>query len=354
MKIRWYFWLVLAIPALSQQQAPLALKDFEPRSMLKVPAHPVERAKFPAIDFHSHLVGGEAEAAIRAMDAANMAVAVNFSGGSGERLRQQIARFTKWPGRVVTFANVDFGAIDDPGFPEQAARQLEQDARAGARGLKIFKSLDRNVKDRAGKLVAVDDPRLDPLWRKAGEMGIPVAIHTSDPDAFFVPTDRFNERWDELQRRPEWSFHGPPFPPKAELLAQRNRVIARHPRTIFVGLHIANHPEDLGEVEQWMDRFPNLNVEVAARLNELGRQPYSARKFFLKFADRILFGIDGAPDEQRYRPYFRFLETYDEYFDYAPRPGQGRWRIYGIGLPDEVLKKVYWSNAARLLKLPSN
>ena len=202
-----------------------------------------------------------------------------------------------------------------------------------------------------GTLLKIDDPRFDPIWKTCGELGLPVIIHTSDPAAFFQPIDHKNERWEELSRHPDWSFFGDQFPAREELLAARNRVIKRHPGTTFIGAHFANSSEDLGTLSKWLNEYPNLVVEFASRINELGRQPYTARKFFIKYQDRILFGTDGPWSELRLSYYWRFLETYDEYFPYSetkPQP-QGMWRIYGIGLPDDVLKKIYHENAIRII-----
>jgi predicted TIM-barrel fold metal-dependent hydrolase len=220
----------------------------------------------------------------------------------------------------------------------------------------VVKTLGLVLRERIteGPLVKIDDPRFDPMWEAAGKLNLPVFIHISDPDAFFTPIDKFNERYEELQHHPDWSFYGKDFPTKKELLAQRNRVIERHRRTTFVCLHVANHPENLDEVSDWLRRYPNMHCEIAARLGELGRQPRRARKFFEDFPDRIMFGTDGTgAGREVYGPYLRFFETLDEYFDYstAPIPTQGRWKIYGIGLPDAILKKVYHNNAARLLGL---
>jgi predicted TIM-barrel fold metal-dependent hydrolase len=201
------------------------------------------------------------------------------------------------------------------------------------------------------------------MWEVCGALGMPVAIHISDPEAFFMPTDRFNERFEELNNHPDWSFYGKDFPSNRELLEARNRVYERHPRTQFISLHFGHGAENLSYVGECMDRFPNMSVELGARIGELGRQPRAARRFFRKFQDRILFGTDAIPDgnetpqqvfvDELYEIYYRFLETEDEYFDYAPAPvpPQGRWRIYGVGLPDSILRKVYHDNAARLLKI---
>jgi len=237
----------------------------------------------------------------------------------------------------------------------------------GAKGLKLTKNLGLYLRERVteGPLVAVDDPRFDPMWETAGALGIPVAIHVSDPDAFFLPTDRFNERYEELWNHPDWSFHGKDFPSKESILEARNRVFARHPRTRFVALHVGNRSEDLDYVESCLDRYPNMHVEIGARIGEIGRQPRAAKRFFERYQDRILFGTDAIPPplgletpqqifgDELYEIYFRFLETADEYFDYAPAPAppQGRWRIYGLELEETILKKVYHNNAARLLGL---
>ena len=357
MKLRCCITVVL-VPIVASAQEPkpgagdLLLKDFAPKSMLRIEEHPVARARFPVIDFHGHLSRARPDQAIRVMDGCNVRMVVNFDGGFGDRFEEQKKRFAKYPGRFVHFARLAWRTIDDPDFSEKAARQLEVDVKAGARGLKISKALGLYVRDKAGKLIAVNDPRLDPVWAKCGELGIPVVIHTADPDAFFLPVDGKNEQYGALVRRPLWSFHGRDFPSKDTLLEQRNDIIARHSKTVFVGLHMANRTENLSEVAALLDGYPNLYVEFGARVNELGRQPYTARKFFLQYQDRILFGLDrNPPSAYHYRVYFRFLETWDEHFDYDRRPGLGRWKIYGIGLPDDVLEKVYYRNAVKLLKL---
>jgi predicted TIM-barrel fold metal-dependent hydrolase len=229
--------------------------------------------------------------------------------------------------------------------------------------LKILKTLGLYARDTQGKLIKVDDPRFDPMWDACGNLGLPVAIHVSDPVAFFAPINRLNERFEELNNHPDWSFHGKDFPSNEELLAARDRVFAKHPKTTFVVLHVGNFAENLAHVSRMLDRFPNTLVELGARIGELGRQPRTARKFFEKYQDRILFGTDATPNgfefpqqlfgDELYKIYYRFLETEDEYFDYAPAPvpPQGRWRIYGIGLPQEILDKVYRKNAIRLLGL---
>ncbi len=353
----------------------LALSDFLPKSMLVVPEHKVTRAKYPLIDVHTHVggalrrTGGSAlqlSQIVSWMDELNIRMMVNLTGGFGEALTRNIAGLGgNYPGRFLNCAEPAFQRIREAGYPQWQAEELARAKLAGAAGLKILKNLGLVVREegRQGPLVKIDDPRFDPMWAAAGRLGLPVFIHTSDPDAFFTPIDRFNERWDELGNHPDWSFYGKDFPPKAELLAARNRVIERHPKTTFVCLHVANHPENLDDVTAWLRRYPNMHVEIGARIGELGRQPRRARQFFDEFEDRIMFGTDATPDGRSvpqqdltpalYHIYFRFLETLDEYFDYAPAPmpPQGRWRIYGIGLPDRILRKLYHDNAARILGL---
>jgi predicted TIM-barrel fold metal-dependent hydrolase len=290
------------------------------------------------------------------MDAAGVRTVVNLDGGWDERLQETLAALDEaHPGRFLTFALIDLGGFDEEGWSERETARLRKSFEAGAKGLKFHKSLGLSYRDKEGRLLGIDDPRLDPIWALCGEMKRPVMIHTADPAAFFTPLDRFNERWHELNEHPNWLFHGEKYPSREELLAQRNRVIARHPETTFIGAHFGNNPEDLETVGKWLDTYPNFHVDIDARISELGRQPYSARRFFLKYQDRILFGTDTTPRADAYRLYYRFLETDDEYFDTAEsHHRQGFWMIYGIFLPEEVLEKIYSTNAARLLGLSTS
>jgi predicted TIM-barrel fold metal-dependent hydrolase len=362
---------------------PLQLADFQPRSMLHVPETKVPRPRYPVIDIHTHLsvtaktdngVGiGEAmkyfapvEALLPLMDRKNIQVMVNLTGGAGKGLEEAIRKFQQpYPERFVTFAEPWWERTNQPGYSQFQADEIVRAQQAGARGLKILKTLGLYLREgiSKGPLVKIDDRRFDAMWETCGSLGMPVAIHVSDPEAFFLPTDRFNERFEELNNHPDWSFYGRDFPSNAELLEARNRVLARHPKTQFIVLHVGNNAENLPYVGECMDRFPNMYVELGARIGELGRQPRMARKFFERYQDRILFGTDAVPhgtdtpqqlfNDELYEIYYRFLETEDEYFDYAPAPvpPQGRWRIYGLGLPDGVLKKVYYENAAQLLRV---
>jgi predicted TIM-barrel fold metal-dependent hydrolase len=362
---------------------PLQLADFEPRSMLHVPETKVERSRYPLIDIHTHLswvakhaqgVGiGEQmqylaspEEVLPLMERKNIRIMVNLTGGVGKGLEEAIQKFqTPHPDRFLIFTEPWWERANQPGYSQFQADEITRAHRAGARGLKILKTLGLYLREKisTGPLVKVDDKRFDAMWEVCGSLGIPVAIHVSDPEAFFLPIDRFNERFEELNNHPDWSFHGGDFPSNAELLEARNRVLTRHPKTRFIVLHVGNNAENLSYVGECMDRFPNMHVELGARIGELGRQPRMARKFFEKYQDRILFGTDAVPNgtdtpqqiftDKLYEIYYRFLETEDEYFDYAPArvPPQGRWRIYGLGLKDEILKKVYYENAARLLQV---
>jgi predicted TIM-barrel fold metal-dependent hydrolase len=361
----------------------LDLADFRPKSMLHAPETKIEKSRYPVIDIHTHLsirakdvngVGiGEKmdflatpEILLPVMERRNIKTLVNLTGGSAKGLDETIQRFDKThPDRFITFTEPTWDHTNQPNYPQFQADEIQKAHKAGARGLKVLKTLGLYLRENVseGRLVKIDDPRFDTMWEACGALNMPVAIHVSDPEAFFLPTDGTNERFEELNNHPDWSFHGKDFPSNMELLEARNRMIAKHPKTQFIVLHVGNDAENLGYVSECMDRFPNMTVEMAARVGELGRQPRASRKFFDKYQDRILFGTDAVPNgtdtpqqiygDELYQIYFRFLETEDEYFDYAPAPvpPQGRWQIYGIGLPDTILKKVYNQNAARLLKL---
>ena len=338
----------------ADKRMTLLLKDFDPHSMLHAAVHEVPRAKFPAIDIHNHVNdpggvhGDEIPAAevVRRMDHANVKKIVILTGMWGDKLQGLLDKMVKpYPDRFIVFAQMDWSKIDDANFSAEMVQQLDDAVHRGARGLKVLKDLGLGVKDKSGKFIPVDDPRLDPVWEECGRLGIPVAIHTTDPEAFFTPTDNHNERYEELMHNPTWSFYGPQFSSKQTLLDQEHRVFAKHPHTTFIALHVANWPENLDAVSSWLEKYPNMYVELGARQAELGRQPRRTRKFFLDYQDRILFGTDSEPEEKMYANYFRWLETADEYFDYWGYPGQGRWEIYGTELPDGVLEKVYNKNA---------
>ena len=336
----------------------LKLRDWQPRSMLVTKQTVVETPRFPVIDIHNHLGGGRqfltverVDRFLNEMNEAGVRTVVNLDGGWGDNLKETIEALDKThPGRFATFALINFEGIDDPDWPERESNRLEEGFQQGARGLKIDKRLGLRYRDKSGRLVPVDDPRLDPIWAVCGKHIRPVIIHVSDPAAFFTPLDKSNERWHELNEHPNWLFFGDQFPKRQDILDQLYRVIARHPQTTFINTHFGNNAEDLASVAANLEKYPNMFVDFDARISELGRQPYTARKFFLKYQDRILFGTDTTPRRDAFRIYYRFLETDDEYFDCsASHHQQGFWMIYGLYLPDEVLEKIYFKNAEKLL-----
>ncbi|MBN1260523.1 MAG: amidohydrolase family protein [Anaerolineae bacterium] len=341
----------------------MLLEAYRPQSKLQVPATSIERPRFPVIDAHNHvgsIFGGDWLARpvgefLAILDAAGARVFVDLDGGWGESLLQRHLEHFKAaaPDRFVHFGGVNWSRWPELGqrFPEWAAVRLREQVRWGAQGLKIWKQFGLEVRDSNGYLAPVDDPRLDPLWASAAELGIPVLIHVADPAAFFDSLDARNERWEELHAHPDWHFPSPPYPAFETLVEQLANLVLRHPNTTFIGAHVGCYAENLAWVAALLDRAPNFYVDISARISELGRQPYTARRFFLDYADRILFGTDMGPDLETYRLYYRFLESADEYFDYGTgeMPAQGRWRIYGLNLPDDVLERVYARNAASLL-----
>jgi predicted TIM-barrel fold metal-dependent hydrolase len=353
--------LLPVVIALSQEQddiRQLKLKDWQPKSMLVTKVSKLQKPAFPAIDVHNHLGGGKQTLTpervagyLAEMDAAGVRTVVNLDGGWGERLKETLSALDeKHPDRFLTFALIDFGGIDEEGWTQRESERLEASFKAGAKGLKFHKTLGLGYRYKDGKLMPVDDPKLAPIFELCAKYKRPVMIHTADPAAFFTPLDKFNERWHELNEHPNWLFYGAKFPQREELLKQFVNVVARHPHTTFIGAHFGNNVEDLATVGGWLDQYPNLYVDLDARISELGRQPYTARKFFLQYQDRIMFGTDTTPRREAFQIYYRFLETEDEYFDCAASHHlQGFWMIYGIHLPLDVLEKVYLRNAERVL-----
>ncbi|HWN44667.1 MAG TPA: amidohydrolase family protein [Thermoanaerobaculia bacterium] len=337
----------------AQPEPVMSFEEYEPRSTLVVPEHPVTRARFPFVDVHNHqdadeMTPEQVDQLVKDMDALNMAVMVNLSGGSGEGFQKGLATLSaKHPKRFVQFANVDFRKISEPGFGETAARQLEADVKNGASGLKVFKNLGMFVKDADGKRVPTDDPRLDPIWAKCGELDIPILIHVGEPMPFWQPWDRFNERWLELKQFPNRRRDSPEFASFEQTIGELHNVIRRHPKTTFINAHLGWLGHDLGRLGRLMDEMPNMYTEIGAVLHELGRQPRFARDFLTRHQDRVLFGKD-VWEPSEYHTWFRTLETADEYFPYY-RKRHAFWSLYGLDLPDEVLKKLYYKNALRIL-----
>jgi predicted TIM-barrel fold metal-dependent hydrolase len=350
----------------------LRLTDFRPHSQLRARTRGApERPSFPAIDAHNHLGptpfsdGWERRTPadlVAALDASNIAAIVDLDGGWGDALRRELEHWGPLTDRVAVFAGLDYTMWPEhPDFGAVEAARLRDAASVGARGLKVWKLLGLRARDAAGRLVPVDDPRLDPLWATAGAVHLPVIIHVADPIAFFEPLDVSNERYEELRAHPDWHFwptRTPTrramdgFPPFDELIDGLEALVARHPATTFIGAHVGCAAEDLGRVHRMLAAYPNWNIDIAARIGELGRQPYSARELILRWPDRVLFGTDAPPDPAAWQVYARFLETRDESFPYDPDGGpgsQGRWQIHGLGLPDDVLGAVYAGNARRLI-----
>ncbi len=335
----------------AKAKVSLPLSDFQPKSMIVSEEHHLQHARFPVIDYHNHLDSLEPRDVLRVMDACGIEKIVNITMKTGEDALRMIDKFhAANPQRFATIGWMDWSDVTDPDFVARTLQRLETLVERGVVGIKFWKDLGLSVRDARGELLRVDDERLAPVFDKAEELGIPVMFHTADPDAFFLPIDAQNERYEELAAHPDWGFYGAQYS-KQELLDQRDCVIARHPKTTFVAAHVAESGENLARANQLLETYPNVYIDISARASELGRQPYSARALFLKFPDRILFGSDLLPEESMYRLYFRFLETADEYFEYPSHASrQGRWNIYGLHLPDDVLRKAYRENALRLLK----
>jgi uncharacterized protein len=330
---------------------PPTIREYKPKSMLVVPQHPVPRAKFPVIDVHSHhstpISTSDFGRVIKGMQENNLQILVNLSGGSGDRLRQGLdaIRSSAYKDRMVLFANVNFREPIEPGFGVRAAKQLESDIKAGAVGLKIFKDLGMFARKADGSRLHVDDSELDPIWETCARNNVPVLIHVAEPQAFFEPMDYTNERWLELALYPDRRHQeGVRF---EDLMTERNNMIKRHSRTRFILAHFGWHGNDLARAARLLDGYPNVYFDVAAVLYEFGRQPRAGHDFFVKYQDRILFGKDSyQPDEYPY--YWRVFETTDEYFDYY-RDYHAFWKLYGMGLPDPVLRKLYYQNALKVV-----
>ncbi|MGX1930247.1 amidohydrolase family protein [Flagellimonas sp. 2504JD4-2] len=329
----------------------MSFEDYNPESTLVVPQNPISKAKFTFIDVHSHqfrMATQDLSQLIADMDNLNMGVMVNLSGGSGEGLRAMLKNVNDhYPNRFVVFANVDFSGVGNPNWGEMAAAQLELDVKSGARGLKIYKSLGLRNKDVNGNRIAIDDPRLDPVWEKCGVLGIPVLIHAADPKSFWDPMDKYNERWLELKTRPRRKRSDTNPAPWQQIIDEQHRMFKNHPNTKFINAHMGWYANNLDRLGELMDDIPNMSVGIGAIIAELGRQPRRARQFFIKYQDRILFGKDSWKPEE-FPTYFRVLETADEYFPYYKKY-HAFWAMYGLNLPDEVLEKVYYKNAMTLI-----
>ncbi|MCC6344318.1 MAG: amidohydrolase family protein [Bryobacterales bacterium] len=336
---------------LAQGQQTMTVEEYEPRSLLVVPGHKVPRARYRFIDVHNHQnrrSGADLDQLVKEMDEINMGVMVELSGGYGDRLAENVKRQKgRYPDRFVIFANIDFSNIDAPDYARRAAAQLERDIANGAQGLKIFKNFGMDLKDTRGNRIHTDDPRFDQVFEVCARHNIPVLIHTGEPLGLFLPMDRYNERWLELKTHPGRGRPPDRYPKWEDLMAEQHRLFARHPNTKFIDAHLGWLGNNLGELAKLLDRLPNVSTEIGAVIEELGRQPRFARQFLVKYQDRVLFGKDTYRKEE-YGTYFRTLETADEYFDHD-RKYHGIWKMYGLDLPDEVLRKIYYRNALRLI-----
>lgn len=332
----------------------MTVAEFEPRSTLVVEENILTRAKFPFVDVHSHwfrastMSAGAIDTLISEMDEMNMGVLVNLSGSWGDRLAGAVSNMeARYPNRIVTFANVDFSGMSEEGWTERAVAQLRTDIEAGARGLKVYKNLGLDVKNSDGTRVAVNDPRIDPVWALAGEMGVPVLIHSAEPASFWLPRDKYNEKWLELKLRPR--RYRPPgeFATFEEIMGEHFDMIGKHPGTTFITAHMAWYGGNLAKLGEMFDTYPNLVADMAAVIYEFGRQPRNAKQFMEKYKDRLLFGKDTYRVSE-FWTYFRTFETQDEYFPYY-RKYHAQWRLYGLGLSDDVLKHIYYKNALRII-----
>lgn len=350
----------------------LLLKDYQPVSQLVLDEHIVKRPKFPAIDFHGHFGGIYSDLYINEHQKKRADIhetveifrdhgiqrVVNldgfWDGFAGITVEGAIQALSAYRDFFITFVSVDTRRVSEPGFESMVRSHLVKSRDMGARGIKLFKHVSIMAEDGRGGFVPgrglnISDSRLKVIWETAAELKMPVLVHIGDPAAFFKPVDRFNERYEELMGHPDWQYSQPGLYTFEECLDMQEALLSGNPDTTFVVAHAGSNPENLSYVGACLEKYPNMHIDIAERIAELGRQPYGCRKFFERWQDRILFGTDAYPQymDRRYPPYFRFLETWDEYFDYAGY--NTRWKIYGIGLPDRILEKIYYKNALGLL-----
>lgn len=327
------------------------VEDYEPKSTLKVPEHIIKRSKFPFIDVHNHqftMPVQDLDKLVGEMDSLNMAVMVNLSGFRGKYLEWSLDNVNKnYPNRFVLFLNIDFEKLDDAGWPEETLAMMDEAVKQGVKGLKVYKTLGLTEKDNNGKRIAIDDPRLDPIWAKCGQLGIPVLIHSGEPNSFWNPKDKYNERWLELKQEPGRYRSPDKYPSFEEIMAEQHRMFRKHPETKFINAHLGWFGNDLDRLGKLLDEMPHVYTELGAVLAELGRQPKHAREWMIRYQDRVMMGKDTYKKEEYYT-YFRVLETEDEYFDYY-RKRHAHWKMYGLGLPDSVLRKVYYANALKVI-----
>ncbi len=341
----------------------LPLSRYLPRPALRTAVTSIVRPCVPAIDAHNHLgrwltetwVAPDVGELLDLLDRCSVTSIVNLDGRWGDELEANLDRYDRaHPGRFITFCHVDWREAREPGWSERLVTSLRSSAARGAQGLKVWKDLGLGFEDEHGDLLLPDDERIAPLWHEAGVLGLPVLIHTADPVAFFDPIDCHNERLEELGVHPEWSFYGGRFPTFQRLMAALEAIVATHPATTFIGAHVGCYAEDLAWVDRMLTAYPNFNVDISARIGELGRQPRAAARLIRRHPTRVLYGSDCfPPDGAEYQRAWRFLESEDEHFAYGDPddvPTQGRWAISGLGLERDVLEAVYRDNARRILQ----
>lgn len=345
------FGLYFVIEKIQYRLNVMDVEDYEPVSTLKVPSTLVKKAKFPFIDVHNHqwlMPIQDLDELVAEMDELNMAVMVNLSGFRGKILEWSLNNVQeKHEARFAVFLNINFEDLDDDGWPEKQLAMIDEAVAQGVKGLKVYKGLGLTDKDNEGNRIAVDDFRLDPIWKKCGSVGIPVLIHSGEPESFWNPKDKNNERWLELKQKPS-RYRSPDLNPSfEEVMGEQHNVFRKHPQTTFINAHLGWFGNDLARLGRLLEEMPNVYAEIGAVLAELGRQPRFARQWMIKYQDRVLFGKDSYKKEEYYT-YFRVLETDDEYFDYY-RKRHAHWKMYGLNLPDSVLKKIYHENAMKII-----
>jgi len=327
------------------------VEEYEPVSTLVVSKHELKHAKFPFIDVHNHqwtMPVQNLGKLIKEMDSLNMGVMVNLSGFRGKYLEWSLDNVNKnYPNRFILFLNINFENLDDANWPKETLDMMEEAVKQGVHGLKVYKQLGLSDKDKNGNRIAIDDPRLDPIWEKCGELGIPVLIHSGEPNSFWKPKDKYNERWLELKQEPGRYRDPKKVPSFEQIMGEQHHVFRKHPKTKFIDAHLGWYGNDLEQLGKLFDEMPNVYTELGAVLAELGRQPKMAKAFLIKYQDRVMFGKDTYKMEEYYT-YFRVLETGDEYFDYY-RKRHAHWKMYGLELPDSVLKKIYFKTALKVI-----
>jgi predicted TIM-barrel fold metal-dependent hydrolase len=352
--MKYYFNILLILFAISACGQEMGFEEYNPPSTLVVPEHPVTKAKYPFIDVHNHQFSMPTQnlsELVSEMDKLNMAVMVNLSGrgrGSDEHLHNALKNVhDNYPNRLIVFTNIRLTGIDAPDWTTKTVQQIRDDVKAGANGLKIYKSQGMTNTDSSGNRIKIDDARLDPVWAVCGELGIPVLIHSADPKQFWQPYDENNERWLELKTHPRRKRDDNNPASWQTIIDEQHNIFKKHPSTTFINAHLGWYANDLQTLGKLMDKYPNMNAEIGAVIAELGRQPRAAKAFLTKYQDRVMFGKDSWHPEEYYT-YFRVLETADEYFPYYKKY-HAYWKMYGLDLSDEVLRKIYYKNALRVI-----